>query len=129
MQYVPDLVGLMENAQTDAQQWHDLLWASGGALELSKCSYHLLSYEFDSKGDPFPVVTSPMEMTVKSIDGEDIPIRQLSPFKAHKTLGNYKTPEGQDKEQFAASMKNALEIATGISQSTRTPFPKSLEIE
>ena len=40
------LVQLMEK---DAQLWNDLLWASGGALEQSKCSFHLIQSEVASR--------------------------------------------------------------------------------
>jgi hypothetical protein len=43
------LVGMMRE---DAQLWNDLLWSSGGALELPKCSYHCLHYNFDPNGSP-----------------------------------------------------------------------------
>jgi hypothetical protein len=41
------LFKLRHNAQT----WADILGASGGALELSKCSCHLLAWKFTDKGD------------------------------------------------------------------------------
>jgi hypothetical protein len=33
---------LLEKMRDDAQLWHDLLWCSGGKLELSKCGYHVI---------------------------------------------------------------------------------------
>jgi hypothetical protein len=38
--------------QQDAQLWSDLLWLSGGLLELNKCSFHQLHFNFDSDGRP-----------------------------------------------------------------------------
>jgi hypothetical protein len=38
--------------QVDAQLWNDLLWCSGGMLELPKCSYHFLFFDFDASGKP-----------------------------------------------------------------------------
>jgi hypothetical protein len=35
---------LLARLQTDAQLWHDLLWCSGGMLEISKCSYHFFIF-------------------------------------------------------------------------------------
>jgi hypothetical protein len=43
---------LLARLQQDAQLWHDLLWCSGGMLEISKCSYHFLYFEFDAAGNP-----------------------------------------------------------------------------
>jgi hypothetical protein len=40
--------------QKDAQLWSNLLWISGGLLELpKKCSYHHLHFYFNSTGKPF----------------------------------------------------------------------------
>jgi hypothetical protein len=36
----------------DAQIWSDLLWISGGLLELPKCSYHQIHFDFLPSGQP-----------------------------------------------------------------------------
>ena len=38
--------------QLDAQLWNDLLWLSGGLLELSKCSFHHIHFDFAPDGTP-----------------------------------------------------------------------------
>ena len=38
----PTSAEVIQKMQHDAQWWHNLLWASGGALEISKCSFHLI---------------------------------------------------------------------------------------
>jgi hypothetical protein len=43
---------LLEKATADAQLWNDLLSRSGGALELTKCAYHLAHYSFTAAGGP-----------------------------------------------------------------------------
>ena len=40
---------LLERIQHDAQLWYELLWLSGGNLELEKCGYHCIFYKFDDK--------------------------------------------------------------------------------
>ena len=38
----------------DAQLWHDLLWITGGKLELPKCGYHIIYYyDFNNDGVPY----------------------------------------------------------------------------
>ena len=37
----------------DAQLWHDLLWASGGKLELKKCGFHIFDHDFCPDGRAF----------------------------------------------------------------------------
>lgn len=51
----PSIQQMTSNMQDDAQLWNDMLWFLGGKLELAKCSYHLLAWEFDEMGDVFPV--------------------------------------------------------------------------
>jgi hypothetical protein len=43
---------LIAMMQHDAQLWSDLLWASGGALELPKCTYHFIYFDFTPTGEP-----------------------------------------------------------------------------
>ena len=43
---------LKEKMQEDAQLWHDLLLVSGGKLELPKCGYHLIHYDFEPSRIP-----------------------------------------------------------------------------
>ena len=42
----------IQQAQHKAQSWTDLLSASCGAQELSKCSCHVLQWQFLVQGDP-----------------------------------------------------------------------------
>ncbi len=72
----------------DAQLWHDILWATGGALETLKCSYQSMQFYFSNLGVPFlhhgkhgpPII-------IKDPHGEDITIQQLSVTQAYKILG------------------------------------------
>ena len=41
-----------EKMQADAQLWSDLLFQSGGRLELPKCGFCTTLYDFNKKGDP-----------------------------------------------------------------------------
>ena len=90
--------------QHNAQAWSNILGASGGALELSKCSCHLVAWQFTERGDPVLVYTRPS--TPHSADVID-PLTKavhsltfLPPHTAHKTLGHYKEPAGTQLEQF-----------------------------
>jgi len=47
-----DLTKLHRQVQHDAQLWTDLVHTSGGKLELSKCSVHLLTFDFRADGKP-----------------------------------------------------------------------------
>ena len=94
---------LIKQATDDAQRWHDILWASGGALELSKCSYQLLSWKFSPLGVPSLTRDLPTAQ-VKVWDSSDRTSSQnipaISAHMAHKTLGHYKDPAGNQKQQL-----------------------------
>ena len=88
----------------NAQAWSDILSASGGALELSKCSCHILVWDFTERGDPVLVntrqsLTHPAEVTDPTTKAVHA-LTFLSPHTAHKTLGHYKEPAGTQMEQF-----------------------------
>lgn len=76
----------------DAQLWNDLLWVSGGALETSKCSYHLIQTDWTPDGQPF--LKGGIESTPIRIQHQDeeVPIYQKSSYDTHKTLGCHINP-------------------------------------
>ena len=97
--------------QHNAQAWADILGASGGSLELSKCSCHLLAWKFTDKGDPVLVSTrQSLRHSLAVTDPltqEDHVLNLLSPYTAHKTLGHYKEPAGNQREQFRQLRKKS----------------------
>jgi hypothetical protein len=112
---------MMINMQTDAQAWNDLLWCSGGKLELPKCSYHVLRFKFRPNGTtPEPDMSLP-KAQLQITDSETglnilIPANQAN--DPHKTLGHWKAPyELHNKTQLKALSKKAKQttmlIATG----------------
>jgi hypothetical protein len=87
----------------NAQLWADLLGVTGGELELSKCSYHVLAWQFNVTGAPTLVTDSSRfkGVSVKDpVSGETQELDYLFPYVAHKTLGHYKDPAGTQREQY-----------------------------
>ena len=79
----------------DAQLWHDLFFVSGGKLELPKCGYHLVCYDFDYAGLPQMRISAPRESsTLKDDNGIDVQIKAKSIFQPRKNLDHYKAPSG-----------------------------------
>ena len=102
-------------ATHDAQQWNDTLQLSGGALEDSKCSYHFMYYEFTRNGQP--VLKGGTFVPAISIGFNDnttpTPLKQLSAYTSHKTLGVYKNPDGNNTAAFRVlKEKNATHTKT-----------------
>jgi hypothetical protein len=92
----------------DAQLWHDILWATGGALETPKCSYQSMHFDFSGMGTPFlrhgkhgpPII-------IKDANGEDITIEQLPVTQAYKILGTYQAAVQQQRQQYSVLKKKA----------------------
>ena len=106
----------------DSQLWSDLLWASGGALELPKCTYHHWQYYFNPTGAPILHArqTGP-DVVLRTGDGsrlETVPFR--SPYNAHKTLGYYKSPSGTQSTQFKILKKKCDNHARIVTTSALT---------
>jgi hypothetical protein len=70
--------------------WNDLLDASGGTLELSKCFYYILSWKFDKKGNDLPMIIAEQRhqhvvpIQIKSDNNSSVKIQQKEDHNAHK---------------------------------------------
>ena len=95
---------IVDQAMGNAQSWFDLLGASGGSLEYSKCCIHMLDWRFSKTGSPFlGMYDDELQQRLavhNTATGASQRITLLSAYKAHKTLGHYKEPAGSQQEQF-----------------------------
>jgi hypothetical protein len=111
---------LMAKVQSDAQLWNDLLYVSGGKLELTKCSYHPLRFRFTPDGTPTAEMTLPPTLNIiDSMMHVEVPLRPLACYAPHKTLGHWKAPPGCAATQLSIlrtkmktiSIRNIHELA------------------
>jgi hypothetical protein len=119
----PSPAELAHLAENDAKLWSSLLWLSGGYLELPKCSYHFIHFQFAPDGTPSMQggpVGPPIEIT-DEVTGLPISIPRKSAFDAHKTLGHYKAPAGNSRTQFNVLFQHGLLTATRVLGSPLTP--------
>ena len=95
---------LIQNTSRNAQLWADLLQVSGGAIEMAKCSVHVIQWLFSATGGPvLQLYEADHQKHLKITDkmtGETHPLELLSSYRAHKTLGYHKAPAGNQQEQF-----------------------------
>lgn len=87
----PPIDSLVKQMQEDAQLWNVLLYTSGSALELPKCTYQILDWSFVSSGAPV-LAGRPEEgfppISLQYTDSRKMEaIKSLSPHSSHKTLG------------------------------------------
>jgi exonuclease III len=114
---------MQQHVAHDAQVWTNLLSASGGALELSKCSYHYLKWGFAEHGAPvlMPIRDIP-EIKVRDPQTYQTHVlTKLSPYEAHKTLGYYKEPAGNQKKQYRTLLEKSNNNTQFLWKSNITP--------
>ena len=102
-----DINETVNELQKDTVIWADLLEASGGQLELSKCFYYVLSWKFDIEGNATHMTLEEINATSTPISPQDrvtrkekIFIEQKEVKEAHKTLGAWKTMMGCENKQI-----------------------------
>ena len=98
----------------DTQLWHNLLWVSGGKLELLKCRYHLDYFDFVTSGLPLMWHIEEDCITLKDDKDEDVQIKSNNIFTPHKNLGHYKAPDDNQTIQFEVIKNNAVKLTNDI---------------
>jgi hypothetical protein len=98
-----DILLLHQQLREDLLAWKDLLEVSGGTLELSKCFYYIRSWKFDENGNAMPTTLEEqrkvcLPIRIPDSTGE-IKISQEEVQAWNKTLGCYKTINGNEEEQ------------------------------
>ena len=80
---------VLKRTQYDSQMWNDILCATGGSLNLSKCFCQAITYIFARSGAPVVAPTNPeWKIIVKDDrDNSEQIINAISPYKAYKSLG------------------------------------------
>jgi hypothetical protein len=117
---------LLKKMKDDAQLWHDLLWCSGGKLELSKCGYHVIHFEFEESGIPRMLHSPGESITLKNEHGALIPIKSKNIFQTRVNLGHAKSPASTCKTEFERTMKKAVDISNAIVQCGGTRSENSM---
>ena len=90
------LAQLMRIATRDSQLWHDIFTASNQALELPKCGYHAIIFDFKPTGEPI-LVDHPLSWIIlHDPRGNMFNIQQWKTSTATKYLGAHKAPANQE---------------------------------
>jgi hypothetical protein len=58
----PHVEDVVEMTRHDSQTWERFLWTSGGLLNLTKCAFYIIAWQFDTEGRAsyVPNMTSPI---------------------------------------------------------------------
>jgi hypothetical protein len=112
---------LLWQASQDSQLWYDIMEAANQSLELTKCKYHVMRYEFKKSGKPIMITeTNPSDQLIVQDKHETrVTIQHTPNNEAIKYLGCWKAPQGQ-KQQKEATKRKCDEFARIINCSTLT---------
>ena len=92
-------------AQRDSQLWHDIITASNQALELPKCGYHAIIFEFAPTGEPTMVDDPECRITLRDTSGREFDIAKWKTSTATKYLGAHKAPANQSQQYQTLKQK------------------------
>ena len=106
-----------------AQTWEQLLYFSGGSLNLKKCFWYVLYWDWE-KGKPTLRKMTEQDPTLSlTTQGKDqsIPITRLEPEKASRILGVHLSPLGDFSTQLQILRKKADNFAIRLRSPRLTP--------
>lgn len=107
---------VVQNLVTLAQEWEQLLYSTGGALNLQKCFWFTLSWRW-SKGKAVLETqeTSPASFHMTSGGQQETTlIPRIEPTTSFRTLGVYLTPTGSSKGSMITLQEGAIQYAATI---------------
>lgn len=111
------LEDLINRLQKIAQTWEHLLFLSGGKLNLGKCSWYVIRWEWD-KGRPVIRPVHPDDPTITLHQGSHLhltnEIVRSDPFTSGKMLGVFLNPMGDFSDHIKAMKKKADSFASRI---------------
>lgn len=113
----PPLPVLLSRLQHSVQQWNDLLFVTGGALELSKTELYALTWSFSPLG--FPIINDNTSQSINltsSTSSINIPVS--STFKSFKILGFQLSLAQTMQHQFEKALLKSHQRAQAISGSS-----------
>lgn len=104
------------------QEWEKLLYSTGGALNLQKCFWFIMSWHWKGgKATLHTQLTLPGQLTLTSShDNTPTVIPRIEPASSFNTLDVYVTPSGCNKGALLSLRDITLQFATHISGSHLT---------
>jgi hypothetical protein len=117
----PTVSQLLKCLEHDAQLWHDLLWVSGGKLNIPKCSFHLILFSFQTDGTPIMIRNIKDDISVRDSAGKLLKIQYRPPTATHKTLGHFKAPMDDGHTTFDYLVKRGQTLSEALIRSPATP--------
>ncbi len=115
------LAQLIARMKADAQLWGNLLYVTGGALEIPKCNYYVMRWSFEPSG--IPELDSDVNTILHLENGDrtaSVTLTNDAITVAHKTLGTWKSAARDQKKQAQELEDKSNEYARTIMASPIT---------
>jgi hypothetical protein len=115
----PDMEELVEMTRHDSQTWEPFLWTSRGLLNLVKCAYYILAWNFDAEGRASRV-TKPEIPALHLTSGNNInmaPVKLLNFNETLAYLGNHLATGMLMEDAFTALTTTATTFASRLLRS------------
>jgi hypothetical protein len=111
---------ILHTAQANLDKWTNLLIATGGALNLSKCYWYTISYKcingtWEYNDNRMHKLSIPLP------DGSRTEIAQLSVNEGKKMLGVWSSPTGSDTKQLQEVILNKTSKWVGKLKNAQLP--------
>ncbi|GAX26437.1 hypothetical protein FisN_37Hu013 [Fistulifera solaris] len=107
---------LADTLQLATQWWEELLVTTGGKLELQKCFFYLIEWNF-AHSEPRPYTTQDRTYDIQirqSTNGEHQTMNHKSADEAHRTLGFQAKPHNKFHEQFQVLKQSSQKLTQAI---------------
>ena len=101
---------LMGMAARDSQLWHNILAASNQTLELPKCGYHAMVFEFKATGEPILIEKPEGQITLYNTRGNPFEIQKRETTKATKYLGAHKANQNHQYKVLKKKCDNLGQV-------------------
>jgi hypothetical protein len=108
------LQDLIQKMKEDAQLWYDLLWCSGGKLELPKCGYHLVHFDSKDSGIPEMRHSPSKSITLHNELGDEVKIESKNIYQTRINLGHAKCQKSTGITQLKRSTTTAITTSDAI---------------
>jgi len=96
-------LNLMQLASQSAQTWANLMWMSGGNLNLGKCFFYAFTPSINYKSNTIPydkILSDPGISITNPATGTDVTLQSLYPDDSQRTLGVILSLDGKGKLQL-----------------------------
>jgi hypothetical protein len=112
---------LLSAGQKNFHSWADLLWISGGNLNLGKCFTYSILPDYNFSSQKMKVRPIPFQSTIRITNPADASVHeadQIAPTCARRTLGVIMAPDGSNKLQLRHTLLKAKTFLGQLSNSS-----------